>query len=102
MNEVVVISPDALRRLVEGAVCAGVREALALAQRKDTLTNAEAAEYLGVKASALTKWRCEKRGPAYVKSGNRVIYLKSDLDAWLATGRIQTIDSLEGNCGKNC
>lgn len=101
MSEVVVISPEELRRLVEGAVSSGVRAALELMRRKDTFTIAEAAEYLGVKPSALTKWRYEKRGPAYVKSGSRVVYLKSDLDAWLATGRIKTLDSLEPDYGKS-
>lgn len=102
MSEVVVIAPDALRRLVESAVCAGVGEALARLHRKDTFTIQEAAEYLGVKPTALTKWRYEKRGPAYVKSGSRVVYLKADLDAWLAAGRIRTLDSLEPNYGKSC
>ncbi len=52
----------------------------------------EAAIYLGtadspVSLNTLNWWRAQGRGPAFIKMGTRVQYLKSDLDAFLAAGR---------------
>lgn len=41
-----------------------------------------AAEYLGVSASILNKWRLDGRGPEFRKFGSRVVYMQSDLDAF--------------------
>jgi predicted DNA-binding transcriptional regulator AlpA len=49
----------------------------------------EAAEYLGgLKVSTLQWWRVVGRGPQYVKIGHRVVYRKSDLDAFIAKGTV--------------
>jgi len=45
-----------------------------------------AAVYLGVSMGALALWRCEGRGPRFVKAG-RIWYFKNDLDEWLS-GRV--------------
>ena len=36
----------------------------------------------------LTQWRHENRGPAYVKSGSRVLYKGQDLLDWLEATRV--------------
>lgn len=41
-----------------------------------------AAQYLGLSVSIMPKWRLEGRGPVFCKLGRRVVYKKSDLDAW--------------------
>ncbi len=56
------------------------------------LSPQDAAIYLGtadqpVSLNTLNWWRAQGRGPAYVKMGLRVQYLKTDLDAFLAAGR---------------
>lgn len=51
-------------------------------------TDAEVAEILGVKKQTPRAWRCLGRGPAYVRVGRCVRYLKSDLDAFLAANRV--------------
>ena len=33
--------------------------------------------------STLAHWRCQGRGPAFVKLGSRVAYRGADLNAWL-------------------
>ena len=38
----------------------------------------------------LARWRHEGRGPAYVKSGSRVLYLGKDALAFLEAGRVET------------
>lgn len=52
----------------------------------------EAAVYLGttnapVSLNTLNWWRAQGRGPAFIKVGTRIQYLKSYLDALLVAGR---------------
>jgi excisionase family DNA binding protein len=42
----------------------------------------EAAKYLGVGASTLSKLRVFGGGPVFLKLGRRVVYDRTDLDAW--------------------
>ena len=42
------------------------------------------------KPQTLAKWRHEGRGPAYHKSGQRVIYHGRDVLEWLDSRRIET------------
>jgi predicted DNA-binding transcriptional regulator AlpA len=46
-----------------------------------------AAEYLGVSASTLAKWRMRGDPPTYRKLGRVVVYDQGDLDEWLASCR---------------
>lgn len=102
VSEVVVISPQNLRDLVEDAVRAGVAEALQMLQKNHAreMTEREAAQYLGMAPATLRGWRCQKKGPRYHKSGHVIRYGRSDLDAWLAQSNVETIDSLEAGYGK--
>ena len=38
--------------------------------------------------STMAHWRCEGRGPAFFKSGQRVLYKGSDLNDWLQSRRV--------------
>lgn len=49
----------------------------------ETVTTADAAIFLGVKANTLEIWRSQKRGPKFVKIGRLVRYRRKDLDAFL-------------------
>ncbi|MGS3139740.1 helix-turn-helix transcriptional regulator [Aeromonas sanarellii] len=50
------------------------------------LTRQEAATYLGISRKTLANWASTGRyGLRYHKTGTRVIYLKSELDAWIAS-----------------
>ncbi|HDU1478183.1 TPA: helix-turn-helix domain-containing protein [Klebsiella pneumoniae] len=54
----------------------------------ERLTRAEAAAYLGVNAQTLANWaHTGKVGIPYHKVGRKVIYMKSDLDNYLAANR---------------
>lgn len=46
----------------------------------DTLA---AAPLLGVKPGTLEVWRCQGKGPRFVKSGARVVYRLRDINAYL-------------------
>lgn len=53
--------------------------------------SADAALYIGLKAGTLDVWRCIKRNPqpAYYKVGNRVYYLKKELDAFIESQTVR-------------
>jgi len=58
------------------------------------LNRREAAEYLGLSASTLAKRAMTGDSPVMRKLGRRVVYLRSDLDAWLdAHQRLSTSDT---------
>lgn len=63
----------------------------------DLYLNAEEAARLVKRAvQTLAHWRRHGRGPSYTKSpgSRRVLYLRSDLLAWLESGRVKN----EANC----
>jgi predicted DNA-binding transcriptional regulator AlpA len=48
------------------------------------LSEDQAAEYLGFTPKALQAWRCNGRGPTYIRISSRAIrYRKNDIDNWL-------------------
>lgn len=49
------------------------------------LRAAEAASYLGISRSTLSKWRMREEGPTFHRCGPRIVYyFKDEIDAWLA------------------
>ncbi len=54
----------------------------------------DAADMLGVKRNTLDIWRCEGRGPAFVRVGSRVMYRDEDLETFI-TANIRTSTSQE-------
>ena len=60
---------------------------------RHSLTEAEAAEYLGFSKQTLANWRHRRQGPPYVKVGGKAIrYLRADLDAFLDSWRVNPSD----------
>lgn len=47
----------------------------------------EAATYTGLSRSQLNKLRMKGNGPQYIKVFSRILYVKSDIDAWLDSMR---------------
>lgn len=43
----------------------------------------EAAAYMRISPRTLVSWRSRGMGPTYIKVGRRVVYLQSDIVAWL-------------------
>jgi hypothetical protein len=52
----------------------------------ELLTEREAADRLLMKPQTLTKWRCRKRGPRYVRLGGKVRYRAGDVQAFIDAG----------------
>ena len=48
----------------------------------------QAAEYLGISVQTLRNWRSKRRGPAYLKLGRCVRYLRKDLAKYRCENRI--------------
>ncbi|WP_017941536.1 MULTISPECIES: helix-turn-helix domain-containing protein [unclassified Thioalkalivibrio] len=48
------------------------------------MTPQQAAEYLHLSPRTLIRWRNMRKGPPWVKAGQRIIYRRADVDAWLA------------------
>ena len=46
--------------------------------------------------STRAHWRCEGRGPAYVKLGSRVAYSGAALNEWLRSRTVQPTDRVTG------
>lgn len=53
---------------------------------KTYLTQFETAEFLRISERTLERWRVEGNGPRFRRFGRRVVYAKSDIEAW-ADGR---------------
>ena len=53
----------------------------------EPLTETEAAGRLGLKVATLRAWRHQGRGPAFVRLGRAIRYLRSDIDEFLTANR---------------
>lgn len=62
--------------------------------QKRNYKTSEAAEYLGIKPNTLDIWRSKNRGPKFYRVGKNIIYLREDLDAYLSSRSVQTLDSI--------
>jgi len=49
----------------------------------------QCADYLGISASTLTKWRMVGRGPRFFNFGSLVRYAVDDADAYIASCRVE-------------
>ena len=54
---------------------------------KRFLNTREAADYVGLSAKTLGRWRVVGGGPRYIKRSKRVMYEVFDLDAWMEEGK---------------
>jgi excisionase family DNA binding protein len=53
-------------------------------ERQNTLTEREAAKYVGVSSAAFRLWRAQGTGPTYFRAGSKLIrYRRRDLDDWI-------------------
>lgn len=104
LDEIVVLTPEKLRQLLAEAVQEGVAGAIKeISGRQNSRMNEqEAAEYLGISPITLRQWRSEKKGPKYHKFEKSVRYSRSDLDDFLKSREMLTVDSLECRHGTSC
>ncbi len=60
-----------------------------------TLRTPEAARYIGIRPNTLEGWRIQKKGPKFHRVGRLIIYFREDLDAYLASRGVHTLDSID-------
>lgn len=63
-------------------------------QKQISSTPQEISAVFGIPAGTLANLRSQKRGPKYYKRGRRVIYFIQDIEQWLKSQPVQTIDSV--------
>lgn len=54
---------------------------------KDLISEAKAAEWLGISRTSLLKLRASEKGPAFYRIGERYKYDEADLSSWLKRQR---------------
>ena len=52
----------------------------------------EVEKFYNLDAGTLANWRCQGRGPVYVKYGRKVLYPIRALEVWCESHQVQTID----------
>jgi len=60
---------------------------------EDLLTEQKAAELLSITKGTMRQWRLRKKGPAFIKMGKAVRYLKSDIEEFIQKKRITNVHS---------
>jgi excisionase family DNA binding protein len=73
---------DTLRSLIGEAL--GSRSTAAIASY---ISTPQVAELTGLAVVTLESWRRTGEGPAHVRVGRRVLYRRSDVEAWLNANR---------------
>jgi excisionase family DNA binding protein len=58
----------------------------------EVMTTIEAAEYVGLKKPTMERFRFLGQGPAYCKLGGAVRYRKKDLDEWLDSRLVSSVE----------
>lgn len=53
-----------------------------------------ATTYLGLSTATLARMRRDNNGPAFVRMGARVLYRKSDLDAYITSSLSTTVEGV--------
>ena len=59
-----------------------------MSEQMQLLNVRQAAAFLGLSLSRLANWRCNGKGPVYIKLGGRVVYDRRDLEAFVKAGRV--------------
>lgn len=75
-----------------------------LEQSSERMDEKAAAQYLGLSVRTLQDWRSRAIGPAYLKLGtarkSRILYLRSDLDAYAESCRVVPAGTAAGSSDK--
>lgn len=67
-----------------------------VAAGKEFLTAREAASYIGATLNYFYKLTSGHRLPAYNPTGRRLLFRRSELEAWVLSSRVPTDDELRG------
>ena len=94
---IILSTPEDLLPLITEAVrLAGYEKTQIVSegQAKKLLAPKDVEREFGIHQKTLAYWRQECIGPAYTSFGRRVFYERAVLEEYIASGRIQTLDTL--------
>lgn len=72
-------------------------------EKKRTLTPQQVEEVFGIPIGSLANMRCQKHGPKYYilpnghRKGRKILYFIDDIESWIRTNPVNTLDSLDKN-----
>jgi len=69
---------------------------IAVANHPQLLTKNDTANFLGVSERTLDRWHTQRKGPARVNAGRRVLYKLSGLIAWLDSNEVLPLSTFVG------
>jgi hypothetical protein len=96
-EEIVVMSPDALSRLVTDAVSAALEKVRLYpnnGHQPKMLSWRDITKDYGIARRTLELWRHMGTGPEYLQVGGRILYERVTFERFLAAGRVQPAESL--------
>ncbi len=70
--------------------------------QKEVLTLEEAAQYTGMKKSYLYKLTASKAIPHYKPNGKNCFFRRTELEDWLTTNPVATMEDLNGQARAYC
>lgn len=103
LNEVLELVAGYLKPIFQDAVSSELKTVtgpppevtrMEVLRRKEYLDGKEVEALFSLKDSTLRAWRGQGRGPAYTQDGEgrRVLYKRTDVEAWLKNNRTRTYD----------
>lgn len=96
-HTIIISTPEDLLPLITEAVraagCMKTTDDTSVPSQK-LLAPKDVEREFGIRQKTLAYWRQECIGPAYTSFGRRVFYERAVLEEYIASGRIQTLDTL--------
>ena len=94
---IILSTPEELLPLITEAIraaaCTETVDSTGIPSKK-LLAPKDVEREFGIHQKTLAYWRQESIGPAYTSFGRRVFYERAVLEEYIASGRIQTLDTL--------
>ena len=94
---IILSTPEELLPLITEAIraaaCTETVDSTGIPSKK-LLAPKDVEREFGIRQKTLAYWRQECIGPAYTSFGRRVFYERAVLEEYIASGRIQTLDTL--------
>lgn len=96
---IIISNPEELLSLITEAIRAIKTEKTVVeydvgSLSKKLLTPKDIEKEFGIRQKTLAYWRMEGVGPAYTNFGRRVFYERAVLEEYIASGRVQTSESI--------
>ena len=70
--------------------------------QKEFLTVAEAAKFLDLKVGSVYKMTASRTLPHYKPVARKIYFKRQELEEWILSGRISTIEEIQKEADKHC